>query len=69
MTRAAVSLASNIAETAERSRTPDFIRFQSSAKGSAMRHALAESLRPKTENYNLKTIFALKRILQFGVGW
>lgn len=60
MTRAAVSIASNIAEGAERNRTPDFIRFQSIAKGSAMLHALVESLRPKTENYNLKTIFALK---------
>ncbi|MGA9262506.1 MAG: four helix bundle protein [Desulfobacterales bacterium] len=35
MTRAAVSIASNIAEGAERGSTPDFIRFLHMSKGSA----------------------------------
>ena len=35
MTRAAVSIASNVAEGAERSSRPDFIRFIHIAKGSA----------------------------------
>ena len=56
ITRAAVSIASNIAEGAERSSIPDFVRFLNIAKGSA-----AEA---RTQLYIAQRIGVLDRKIQ-----
>jgi four helix bundle protein len=66
MTRAAISIASNIAEGAERNSTPDFIRFLNIAKGSAAELRtqiyIAERIGVLTNTQNKVLINELKEI-------